>query len=150
MTRAKHARCITCAKHARELPDAGKLIGCASDAADLVRSLIANHEQEHFYVLAINVRNQLVTHELIALGTLSSVAVHPRDVFRTAIRLNAAGIVIAHNHPSGDPTPSTDDLALTKRLREVGATVGIPVVDHVVVSQSGYRSIAETMGSDFE
>ena len=83
-------------------------------------------------------------------GTAIGVEVHPREVFRPLIRMAAAGGVLAHNHPSGDPTPSSEDLELTRRMREVGQLLGIPIIDHVVVAQNGYRSIAEWAGPELE
>jgi DNA repair protein RadC len=86
----------------------------------------------------------------IARGTAIGVEVHPREVFRPLIRMAAAGGVLAHNHPSGDPTPSSEDLELTRRMREVGMLLGIPVIDHVVIAQNGFRSIMEWAGTDFD
>lgn len=127
--------------------DAPTVIGSPEDTYAHLRSKIATAPQESFYVLAVNIRNQLIDTVEIARGTVCGVEVHPRDVFRCAVRLNAAGIVLAHNHPSGDPTPSPDDIALTRRLKECGIMIGIPVLDHVVVASSGYRSIMEWMGA---
>jgi DNA repair protein RadC len=121
-----------------------KLLSSPEDVAAHVRSLIGEGaEQEHFVVLALNVRNGMIGAEVIAKGTVHSVEVSPRDVFRYAVRTNAAGIVIAHNHPSGDCTPSDEDVALTERLVEVGKTLGIPVVDHVVVCDTSFCSMSE-------
>lgn len=105
------------------------------------------HEQEAFYVIALDVRNQLLDIVEVARGNVCGVEVHPREVFRPAIRLAAAGVIVAHNHPSGDPTPSAQDIELTRRLRDVGTTLGIPVLDHVVVTPDRYRSICESMGA---
>lgn len=105
-----------------------------------------HREQETFVVVCIDVRNRLLcTPKVIALGTVHSVEVHPRDVFREAIRRNAAGIIVAHNHPSGDPTPSHEDIELTRRMRAAGEMLGIPVVDHLVVTRRADRfaSIAQ-------
>lgn len=118
-------------------------LSCPSDAARAVRPVM-QEQQETFVVVALDVRNQMIGKPIvIALGTVCGVEVHPRDVFRVAIGANAAGIVIAHNHPSGDTTPSTDDITLTKRLVEIGKLVGIPVIDHVIVTCGGYRSFSE-------
>lgn len=101
-------------------------------------------EQETFVALYLTVRNTLVGEpHVVAIGCLTSVEVHPRDVFRGAIAANAAGIVILHNHPSGDPTPSAEDIELTRRLKACGDLLGIPVVDHVVVTADRHVSIAE-------
>lgn len=99
-------------------------------------------------VLSIDIRNGLLGVAEVARGSAHGVEVHPREVFRPAIRCGAAGIVLAHNHPSGDPSPSPEDIELTRRLREVGTLVGIPVIDHIVVAASGFRSIAEHLGAD--
>jgi DNA repair protein RadC len=104
--------------------------------------------QEVFIVIALDARNAIMTEVEIARGSLTSVDVHPREVFRPLIRLAAAGAVVCHNHPSGDPTPSPDDVALTRRLRRAGNLVGIPVLDHVVVGAEGYASIGELMGAE--
>lgn len=104
--------------------------------------------QEAFYTLAIDVRNGLLDIVEVARGTVCGVEVHPREVFRPAIRVAAAAIVIAHNHPSGDPTPSPEDIELTRRLRQTGEILGIPVMDHVVVTHERFRSIAEWLGTE--
>lgn len=101
-------------------------------------------EQEDFFAVLLDVKNQLLGIEHVARGTVRGVEVHPRDVFRVAVRLNAAGIVLAHNHPSGDCTPSDDDIALTSRMQHAGVILGIPVVDHVVFSSETFQSMAET------
>lgn len=80
---------------------------------------------------------------VVAIGSVHGVEVHPREVFRVAIERSAAGIVVAHNHPSGDPSPSADDTVLTARLRSIGELLGIPVVDHVIVTAASFYSFAE-------
>lgn len=104
-------------------------------------------EQETFVVLCLTIRNTLLGEpRVVAIGTATGVEVHPRDVFRAAVAANAAGIVVLHNHPSGDPTPSVEDVDLTRRLKACGDLLGIPVVDHVVVTADGHASIAELRG----
>jgi DNA repair protein RadC len=122
------------------------LIGTPEDCARVVRPLF-NPDQETCVVVCVNVRNCLIDAHVVAIGTVHSVEVHPRDVFRHAIRCNAAWIVVAHNHPSGDPTPSQEDVTLTRRLQQAGELLGIPLVDHVVVTTDSHRSITETMGA---
>jgi len=100
-----------------------------------------------FLILAIDIRNVVLEEIEVARGSLTAVEVHPREVFRPLIRCGAAGAIAVHNHPSGDPTPSPEDLALTRRLREVGDLVGIPLVDHVVVAERGCRSMAEWLAT---
>ena len=81
--------------------------------------------------------------ETTAIGVLSSSPVHPREVFKEAIKMSSAGIVLAHNHPSGDPSPSQDDLLLTTRLRNAGEILGIPVIDHIIFGDNRYISLKE-------
>jgi DNA repair protein RadC len=106
--------------------------------------------QEIFLVIGIDVRNGLLDLVEVARGTAIGVEVHPREVFRPLIRMSAAAGVLVHNHPSGDPTPSAEDIDLTRRLREIGQLVGIPIIDHVVVAQHGFQSIAEWLGTDID
>ena len=119
----------------------------ALDVYDRVWPRLAGLAQEVFLILAIDVRNVVLEEIEVARGSLTQVEVHPREVFRPLIRVGAAGAIAVHNHPSGDPTPSPEDLALTRRLREVGELIGIPLVDHVVVAERGCRSLAEWLAT---
>jgi DNA repair protein RadC len=96
--------------------------------------------QEHFRVFALDVRLRLIKAKTIAIGSLSACPVEPREVFRFAIEEGAHCVVAVHNHPSGEPSPSSEDLDLTLRLKAVGLLVGIRLVDHVVVAKSGHYS----------
>ncbi len=98
---------------------------------------------EEFHVLALGSQSQVLADLLITRGILNSSLVHPREVFRAAIAEAAAGIIVVHNHPSGDPTPSTDDRAVTRQLVEAGRLLDLPVYDHVVVGGERYTSFAE-------
>lgn len=106
------------------------------DAVALIRNA-ANPEQETFIVILLDARQKPLSVHVVAIGTLASVEVHPRDVFREAVRMSAHSIVVGHNHPSGDPSPSDADVILTKRLAAAGKILGIPVLDHIVVSSNG-------------
>lgn len=99
--------------------------------------------QEWFRVLLLNNRKQVIGYETVSVGTINASLVHPRDVFERAIRKNAATVLLVHNHPSGNPSPSNEDLALTRRLIEGGALLGIEVVDHVIVGNGTYYSFKE-------
>jgi DNA repair protein RadC len=123
------------------------LLGQPADVYEAMRDRAATLDQEVFWVIAINIRNEVIDVVEVARGTVSGVEVHPREVFRAAIRIAAAGVVLVHNHPSGDPTPSAEDVELTRRLRAAGELTGIPVLDHVVIASRGFRSIAEWMGT---
>lgn len=123
------------------------------DCAGIVRAAIGDaiDEQEHLYVVCLNVRNEVLDLVLVSKGSVSSVEAHPRDVFRVALKANASGIVLAHNHPSGNPTPSHEDVVLTDRFEQAGKLLGIPLIDHVVVTAHGHTSIVEyrEIGSRF-
>jgi DNA repair protein RadC len=97
-------------------------------------------KREHFVVLLLNARHEAEAVETISVGSLNASIVHPREVFKPAILASSASIVLVHNHPSGDPEPSEEDLAITKRLVEVGELVGIGVLDHVIVARRGVVS----------
>jgi len=102
---------------------------------------IRGSRKEHFVVFFLDSRSQEIRRETVSIGTLDESLVHPREVFESAIRHNAAGIIVAHNHPSDDPTPSRADLAVTKRLRDAGDLLGIPLLDHVIVTKGEFVSI---------
>jgi len=112
------------------------------DAFNVLRHT-AEADRESFYCLHLNARGQLISLEEVARGTLSSCVVHPREVYKSAILQSASAVVVSHNHPSGDPRPSDDDLTLTQRLKSVGEIVGIGLVDHVIIGGGGYYSSRE-------
>jgi DNA repair protein RadC len=103
--------------------------------------------QELFLAVGVDVRNGLLDAVEVARGSVASVEVHPREVFRPLVRMAAAGAVMVHNHPAGDPTPSREDVELTRRLRQVGRVIGIPIVDHVIIGDRRYCSLCEWLGT---
>ena len=109
------------------------------------RGRIETFEKELFFALLLDNRNRLIREERVSEGTLTESLVHPREAFRAAVREGAAGVVFVHNHPSGDPAPSADDVALTRRLQEAGKIMGIRMLDHVIVARSGYYSFASIL-----
>lgn len=113
--------------------------------SDVVKVIghIRDKKKEHFVALYLDARNQLITTEIISIGTLNSSLVHPREVFSPAIKHNAVSIIVAHNHPSGDPEPSRDDELVTKRLVEAGKILGIDVVDHIVITKLDHVSLKD-------
>lgn len=115
-------------------------INSAKDAAAQLVEL-RNAKKEHFVVLYLNARNQLVHKETISIGTLNANLVHPREVFKPAIEHLAASIIVAHNHPSGDPEPSAADLDLTERLIDAGKLLGIELADHIIITAGKYFCI---------
>lgn len=118
------------------------LILSPEDVFDQLKD-IRDHKKEHFVVFYLDTRNQEIQREIISVGTLNANLVHPREVFESAIKNNTAQILVAHNHPSGDPEPSEDDKLITKRLVEAGKILGIEVIDHVIIAKNGFVSLKE-------
>lgn len=100
-------------------------------------------QKEHFRIILLDTKNQIIAMEEISIGTLNASIVHPRDVFKIAIKRNANSIILIHNHPSGDPTPSKEDINITNRLLDVGELVGIRVLDHIVIGDNRYISFKQ-------
>jgi DNA repair protein RadC len=98
--------------------------------------------QEEFHALLLNTRHRVVREVLVTRGILDAALIHPREVFRLAVSEGAAGVILVHNHPSGDPAPSAEDRAVTRQLGEAGRALGIPVLDHVVIGRGRYVSLA--------
>lgn len=131
------------AKRALEVNDTNlPVINSAKDAVAQLSDM-RDLKKEHFVVLYLNAKNQLVHKETISMGTLNANLVHPREVFEPALKYSAAQIIAAHNHPSGDPKPSEDDRDVTKRLTEAGKLMGIDVMDHVIITKNSYFSFKE-------
>ena len=99
---------------------------------------IRGSKKEHFIAFYIDTQNRLIERQIISVGTLNASLVHPRELFEPAIRLHAASVIVAHNHPSGILTPSSEDREVTRRLQQAGQIVGIQIVDHVIVSESAF------------
>jgi DNA repair protein RadC len=105
--------------------------------------LVSDCLQEEFHTVTLDTKNQVIASHQITVGTLDASLVHPREVFRRAIKDAASSVILVHNHPSGDPTPSREDIAVTDRLCEVGKTIGIDVLDHIVLGKEKCVSIQE-------
>lgn len=103
------------------------------DVIKAVKPLIADPNKEFFIALYLNTKNGIIKQEVVSVGSLSANIVHPREIFKTACLFSASSIIVAHNHPSGDPTPSRQDIELTKKLAEAGKIMGIDVLDHVII-----------------
>ncbi len=117
------------------------LVKTPDDVVGLVRGRLKGKKKEHFLALLLDTRNKLIKVAEISVGSLDSSLVHPREVFKEAISATAASVIFVHNHPSGDPTASEDDIKLTKRLAEAGKIVGIDVLDHIIISDKNYLSL---------
>ena len=118
------------------------VIACPGDTLPFL-SEIRQKTKEHFLCLYLNARNHVIHQEIVSIGSLSASIVHPREVFVVAVTKSAAGIVLAHNHPSDDCSPSRDDIDLTRRLAKAGEIMGIDVLDHIIVSASDFLSLKE-------
>jgi DNA repair protein RadC len=118
-------------------------ITSARDAAELLLPQFGSRPVEHFGVVLLDTKHRVLRSTLLSVGTLDTSVVHPREVFREATRGGAAAIVLFHNHPSGDPLPSDDDVALTRRLVRAGELMGIAVLDHVILAETRYCSLRD-------
>ena len=127
-----------------QAPSARLMIRSPKDAASYLMPRFGSRGVEQFGIMLLDSKHRVIRTAVLAVGTLNSSIVEPRDVFREAAIGGAAAIVIFHNHPSGDPTPSPDDVALTRRLVAAGTLIGIDVVDHLILGDARYSSIKET------
>ncbi len=106
-------------------------------------SYLSRETKEHFIAIHLDTKNKIVCVDTISVGSLTSSIVHPREVFKSVLLSSAASIAIIHNHPSGTPEPSKDDINITKRLKEAGDFLGIPVIDHIIIGNGSYISLIE-------
>lgn len=113
------------------------------DAANYVMNEMRFLSQEHFVCLYLNTKNQVLSKQTIFIGSLNASIVHPREVYKEAFRQSAASIICLHNHPSGDPTPSKEDIDVTKRLTECGKIIGIDILDHIIIGEKKFVSLKE-------
>ena len=120
-----------------------KTIKTPEDAHQILEGYFDNLPNEHFAALLLSTKNHVIAVTTVSIGSLNSSIVHPRELFQRAILANAASVILAHNHPSGDPTPSPEDLALTKRLVDAGKLLDIPVIDHLILGQNCFASLKE-------
>ena len=127
----------------RYKPSEKYVVRSPEDGADYVMEEMRLLDQEHFIALFLNTKNQIIHSQTIFIGTLNSSVVHPREIFREAVRRSSASIIVAHNHPSGDPTPSPEDINVTKRLVKAGRIMGIEVLDHLVIGDGKFISLKE-------
>ncbi|MGP4074549.1 RadC family protein [Halobacillus sp. K22] len=119
------------------------MIRSPEDGADFVMEEMRDLKQEHFICLFLNTKNQVLHRQTIFIGSLNASIVHPREVFKEAVKRSAASIICAHNHPSGDPTPSQEDIQVTRRLQECGKMIGIELLDHLVIGDRKFISLKE-------
>ncbi len=137
------ARRIENEKRERSFNEKDKKITNPELAYAMIKRRLSDYRKEHFFVISLNSRNKITGIDEISIGTMEASLVHPRETFGAAIRRNAVKVIIAHNHPSGDPEPSEDDINITKRLKEAGSILGIELLDHIVVCRNSFFSFRE-------
>jgi len=115
----------------------------SKDVYEAFRKRAERADREEFLALLLDTKNVMLGFHVVSVGTLAAVIVHPREVFKPAILANAASILLIHNHPSGDPDPSEEDIAVTKRIKKAGELLDIPVLDHVIIGDGAYFSFAD-------
>lgn len=121
----------------------GDIVSAPEDVVALIKPLLLGDEREHFYCICLDTKNRVKKVVEVSVGSLNASIVHPRELFREAIAVSAASVVVAHGHPSGDPTPSGADIQLTRRLVKAGDVLGIEVLDHVVVGGDEHASLRD-------
>ena len=121
----------------------GRTLSRPSESAAALMAVLQDEPAEVFAILCLTTKHRVIAYHEVGRGTLDSVLVNPREVFKAALLANAAAIVATHNHPSGDPTPSPDDLDVTRRLAAAGDVLGIPLLDHIIVGDARYFSFKE-------
>ncbi|MCE5203692.1 MAG: DNA repair protein RadC [Coriobacteriales bacterium] len=126
--------------------DKRPLLSTPQDVVRVCEPRMRGEDREHFWALALNVKNQLIRTIEVSVGSLNASIVHPRELFKDAVRVSAASVVVVHNHPSGDPTPSSADIQLTRRLVKAGDVLGIDVLDHVVIGEGGSFASLRDLG----
>lgn len=119
------------------------IIKSPKDVYDLLAPELKHLQKEHFVCLFLNTKNHLITQEVTSIGSLNAAIVHPREVFRAAVKRSSASLICVHNHPSGCTTPSPEDINLTKRLVEAGEIIGIELLDHVIIGGNHFYSLKE-------
>jgi len=141
---AKACEILACFELGRRLLK-GKISSLFLKPEDVWKELkdIRELKKEHFVIFYLDSRNQEIEREIISVGSLNASLVHPREVFEPAVRIHAAQVILAHNHTSGNPEPSRDDLEINRRLVEAGKILGIEVIDHIIVTATGYLSFKE-------
>jgi DNA repair protein RadC len=145
---ARLLSCLEMSRRASAWPAASRpLVQTASDVVALCSAQMRGLDREHFWALALNTKNRLLRLVEVSVGSLNASIVHPRELFKEAVRVSAASLVVVHNHPSGDPTPSGADLQLTRRLVRAGDVLGIELVDHVVIGDGGTHVSMREMGA---
>lgn len=123
--------------------DGRKRLTCARDAVAILTPILEAEPVEVFVILCLSTKHQVIAYHEVSRGVLDATLVHPREVFKAVLVSNSAALVLAHNHPSGDPDPTSDDAVLTRRLVQAGELLGVDVLDHVILGHETYYSFKE-------
>ncbi len=121
----------------------GRKVGSPADAYSLIKDFFNCADREQLFVCSLDTKNVPLTINLCSIGTLNTALIHPREIYKSAILSNAASIILYHNHPSGDPKASKEDISITLRLKECGKLLGIELVDHIIVGDGNFISLKE-------
>lgn len=147
---ARAARLLACLEVSRRASvwraDARPVVSTPEDVLAICWPQLRGTDREHFWALALSTRNHLLRTIEVSIGSLNASIVHPRELFKEAVKVSAASVVVVHNHPSGDPTPSGADIQLTRRLVKAGDVLGIEVLDHVIIGDGGEHSSLRELG----
>ena len=143
--RVKSIQILCICELAKRLARGKKVIGQkVSSPEDIVAYYniqLKHQEKESLILLILDSKNRIVSEEMLSIGTINTSIADPREIFYTALKKNAVSILLLHNHPSGDPTPSTEDILVTKRIKEAGVLLGIPLYDHIIIGENSYVSL---------
>lgn len=120
-----------------------RVIGSPQDGYNLIKQFLGDVDREHFVVVCLDTKNQPTAINVCHIGSLNSSIVHPREVMKPAILSNAAGVIVGHNHPSGNPEPSQEDIQVTRKLVEAGKIIGIDILDHIILGDDSFISLKE-------
>ena len=134
----------------KELSYGKNILNVPEKVVELSQQIIKNQDREYVLAIALDTRLRPVSLEVVAIGGINKAGVEPRDIFKHAILSNATGLVIVHNHPSGDPGPSKEDYIITERMKEAGELLGIPLLDHIIVGEDAYFSFIENSNEENE
>jgi DNA repair protein RadC len=144
---AKACQIVACFEIGRRVSclkaEKSKAINSAKDAANLLMPELSNLKKEYFLGLFLDSRKKIIKKEVLSIGSLDSSIVHPREIFKTALEESAAAVIIANNHPSGDPEPSEEDIIISKQIAKAGSIIGIDVLDHIIIGDNKYVSLKE-------
>lgn len=124
-------------------PEERATIRCPEDVCKLVMEEMRHLDREYFRTISLNTKHHVMAIDTVSIGNLNSSIVHPRELFKNPIKRSTAALILVHNHPSGDPAPSREDIEVTKRLRDAGMLLGIEILDHIIIGDNNYTSLKE-------